>query len=1651
MADNVAIIGLAGRYPGASSPEELWRTLCAGRDAITRFSRDELLAEGLPQDLVDDPAYVPVAGIVDGATAFDAEFFGMTEAESASTDPQHLVLLEEAWRALERAGHGRLAGPRDVGVFVAASPPTHPAIGDPGDPRADESAAMLATIGAASDFLATRVSYRLDLTGPSVTVQTACSSSALALHMACRALLAGECEIALAGAVSLHFPERAGHRYEPGGILSPDGVCRPFDTDARGTVRGSGAGIVVLRRLEDALVDRDRVLAVVKGSAANNDGLAKVGYTAPSVDAQAAVVVRALRAACLEPEQIGFVEGHGTGTPVGDPIEAAALHEAFGGTAAGSRDCLLGSVKGNVGHLDVAAAMPGLVKTVMAVGTGLVPGTAHFRAPNPALELERGPFRVSAAAEPWPEAQTGPRRAGLSSFGIGGTNVHLVLEQPPAAALDPVPGVRRGRHLLCVSAASEQALDELAAAVAEDLLKPDGPVLEDAAYTLARGRSRFAGARRAVVATSADEAAQMLVNSPSGRPGAGRLGGARLAMLFPGQGSQEPGMARWMADAGGVGAEELERALGLVAPLVDDDLEAALLDPKFAPVRLRRTALLQPALFAFELALAQTWARWGVRPAAVAGHSLGELTAAVVAGVLDAPDAARLVARRAEEMEHAAPGAMLAVGLNEAELLPYLGPDVELAAVNASAQCVATGVPRAVEALAKQLQDRGVAVHRLPVARAFHSRLLDRSLDRFALTAAQVHGHRARIPLASGTTGRWLNDAEALDGNHWVRQARQPVRFAETARTLADAGVNVLLEVGTGSSLCGLARAGALVDAVPVPSRGASGGDLTDTAAVLWAAGVELRDPDAGGRRVSMAVHTLRSRTVPRTARARRPDTPIVANRGGTLLHEPAWTRDDHPGSSPEGRCLVDASGHDEGSRLLVQRLMVQGVNAVALRGARALHDKPTDRLVVLVPSAGAPGERCSELADRCFTAVVNAVELARDVADSVPVLDVVTRGACSVSGLDAQDPGGAMAHAAARVLAQERRVARWCAWDLDPHRPWEAGFDALARRLGTDPSEGVRAWRARGWWRRDLVQVAPRTGPPPLREGCVCLITGGVGGLGGALARALLERFGAKLVLLSRTASDDAEVVRRLRAAGASVSAMSADVADENAVAAAVRTAIERHGRLDVVIHAAGVPPGAGQIGMGALRAKVGGALALDAALADVPLDLLCLCSSLAGVAGGAGEGDYAAANAFLDAFAAERAARGRPTLAIAWDAWSDVGMARRVADAVGGSFAEHVAGGLSTAAAVEAFQRCLAHGRPQVAVTCGALGERVRTSEHRFDGDRDAAATTTGNPAGIEPIVAEVWAEALGLDVVPPHTPFTDLGGDSLMALQVTSRLQRRLGARVGVDAVTVATSVSDLAKAIRSTDGAEGIVAAATDNVVRPRRMLCLPFAGASPLAYAPWQGLADATEVVPVTLPGRGGAGDDSPERRMEALVGRLARELATQLAPPFELFGHSLGALIAFELVRALRRHGRALPERLIVSSCPAPHLLAERPALHKLSDADLLAELRRFGGVPPAMFARPEFAELMLPPLRADLEVYGTYAYRREPRLEIPIIVCGATDDDGASVADLRAWREESADGFVNEHLFDGGHFYLFEHGAKLLAALERSRTEAVG
>ncbi|WP_027568239.1 hybrid non-ribosomal peptide synthetase/type I polyketide synthase [Bradyrhizobium sp. URHA0013] len=847
VGEGVAIIGMAGRFPGARSVAEFWRNQLEGIESISQFRTDDIESV---RGHASDARHVNARSIIDDIELFDADFFGIYPREAELMDPQQRLFLECCWEAIESAGYVPDTYPGLIGVYGGSSLSSYflsRLCATPGFIEKFTSGYQVSNyvemMGNSLDFLATRVSYKLNLRGPSFTMLSACSTSLLAVTQACQSLLTYQSDMVLAGGVSITLPQQRGYPYQEGGMVSPDGHCRAFDADAQGTVFGSGVGVVLLKRLDDAIRDGDQIHSVIRGFAVNNDGSAKVGYTAPGVEGQASVVAMAQEVAGINPDTIGYIEAHGTGTPLGDPIELAGLTKAFRAATDRKQFCTIGTAKTNVGHLDIAAGVTGLINASHIVKHGVFPPTLHFKNPNSKFDLQNSPFRVATVRSEWKNDQ-GLRRAGVSAFGVGGTNAHVVLEEAPKR---PEASSSRSKHLLVLSARSPAALERATDNLAEHLRSHPELNPSDVAWTLQEGRREFEF-RRTVVAGDLAEAVRCLSTRDKLQTRSKTIDAPEVCFMFPGQGSQHVGMAAGVYADEPIFRDAVDRCAEVLRPYLGDDLRTLLYPPAGASESTRRivteTVVAQPAIFTIEYALAQLWISWGVRPKAMVGHSIGEFTAACLAGVLSLEDALRLVALRGRLMQQLPAGGMLSVRLPQSDLREVLREPLSLAAVNSPSLCVVAGPLDALAEFERELADRKVLCRRLVTSHAFHSAMMDPLIAPLAEAFACTKLCAPKIPYVSGVSGDWITDDQAMDPHYWARHAREPVRFSSAVQTIRSSRA-ILVEVGPGNVTTTLARQhGFPSDQIIVPSLsdGFSGeGDMDALMAALgavWLGGV---------------------------------------------------------------------------------------------------------------------------------------------------------------------------------------------------------------------------------------------------------------------------------------------------------------------------------------------------------------------------------------------------------------------------------------------------------------------------------------------------------------------------------------------------------------------------------------------------------------------------------------------------------------------------------------------------------------------------------------------------------------------------------------------------------------------------------------------
>lgn len=1440
--ERVAIVGMAGRFPGADNIEAFWRLLDAGATGIRKVSDEELREVGIGAQEAARPDYVRAWGGFDDPTGFDAEFFGYSPRDAELLDPQQRVFLECSWNALEHAGYDSRAYGGRIGVYAGGSLnyyfnniQANAALRNSTDP-------LHAGLSNVAGMIASRVAYHLDLRGPSVGVQATCATSLVAVHLATQALLARETDMAIAGAAAIVLPKPIGYIHQSEGIASPDGQCRPFDAAAHGTVFTNGVGVVILKRLSDAEADGDTIYAVIRGSAIGNDGSAKVGVTAPSVAGQTAVLEAALAASGIDPASIDYVEAHGTGTALGDPIEVEALNRVYGRAFhEAGRDCGLGSVKGNIGHMDAAAGMGGLIKMVLAMRHGRLPASINFDRPNPRCDLSAGPFRVLSKGRDWPAVESQPRRAAISAFGMGGANAHLIIEEGPVSAGS---AMQDQAVLLPLSARTPEALGAMRQALATSLSSDDGPALADIAHTLQLGRRSMAY-RLLVMAHDRSAAADMLAGAkgPDSDFALSLPNDPSLVFLFPGQGVQYPGMARDLYEREGTFRSALDHCLELTPSALN--LRSLLLSPGLGSAEaINRTEATQPALFAFEYALARVWLERGLRPRALLGHSVGEYVAACLAGVFSLEDALHVVCERGRLMQACEPGAMLSVMLSQAEADGVLSPDVDLAAVNGPRSCVLAGRTEVISAIAGQFDRSGLGARLLKTSHAFHSFMMQPALAEFAEVLAGVSLKPPSMDIVSNVTGDWLTDAQATDGAYWVQHMRKPVLFGPGLERLMALDSPLLLEVGPGSTLTRLARQYSREDARAIASL--PNADSENNAAdrtlfafgELWTAGLEVDwrrlRPHSHARRIGLPGYHFQRRSYWIAPTASAASGHRNASGAGRLpelkdwFSQPIWTRRPQysasESASPVRWLLLNGA-----AAMAAIGVLPQNVEAILVEAGEAFaaHE---GAYTIKLDDVQSYKALFSDLAakDAMPDQIVNGFALAADSREDVALsttlalgrslvgeslvpklLTVIGEGMHRITGAEALDPGRSKVRGFLRVLSQELPELDCRSLDLSYATDEVAGLRGFLM-TPFDETAQVAALRDGFVWTEGH-EATPLTEPemvPVLREGETYLVLGELlDGLGLAYTRAIVHALRGRVILVGRSGLPQpahweawlgshspenpvSRLIRSLRELGTpnkDYLLFSGDVQDSAWLAQAFAEGQERLGPIRGIFHsfAMGDTYHCPLADLEAERldapfiAKVNGLRALDEALSGLSPDFVLVQSSLSTLVGGSGLCAYAAANVFLDSFVEARCDSRKPVWqAINWDNCRPYGVMPNAA----GNFYD---GAIDPDEVWRVTRSVLAHPVISRAVVSPYhLGDRMAAakrgetrSNDRKAGRGRSQAHYTAPRDEIEKAVTNVISELLGVEMVGLDDNFFELGGHSLLAVQVVTRLRKQL----------------------------------------------------------------------------------------------------------------------------------------------------------------------------------------------------------------------------------------------------------------------------------
>lgn len=1409
MATNgleIAIIGMAGRFPGAKNIDEFWYNLQQGVESITGFSDKELRKSGVDETLISHPQYIKVGGKLEGVDLFDAAFFGFNPREAEILDPQHRLFLECAWEALEYAGYDSDNTSGTVGVYAGTGMNgylfnlyTNATIRNSVNP-------YQLFLASDKDFLTTRVSYKLNLEGPSVDLQTACSTSLVAVHIACQSLLSGECEIALAGGVAISRND--GYLYQEGGIYAPDGHCRAFDAKAQGTVGGNGVGIVVLKRLEDAIADNDSIHAVIKGSAINNDGSLKVSYTAPRIDSQAKVIRTAQVMAEIEPETITYIEAHGTGTALGDPIEIAALTQVFRNYTQKQGFCAIGSVKTNIGHLDAAAGIASLIKTVLALKYQQIPPSLHYEQANPQIDFENSPFYVNNVLTNWNKCEV--RRAGVSSFGIGGTNAHLILEEAPILKRENLQ--EKDYQLLVLSAKTSTALETATTNLVEHFKKHPNFNLADVAYTLSIGRRAFEH-RRIVVGNDIEEIRNALeLRNPKRVYTHSQASSHRpIVFMFSGQGSQYTNMGWQLYQHEPIFRKTVDDCCEKLKPNLECDLREILYsDLGWETKPLQQTFYAQPALFVIEYALAQLWMSWGIHPEAMIGHSIGEYVAACLAGVFSLDDALELVALRGKLMQQQPVGAMLSVSLSEVEIQPWLNEEISLAAVNSPSLCVVSGTKQAIATLSHSLTKKEISYRLLHTSHAFHSAMMEPVLSPFTNKIKQIKLNSPQIPIISNVTGTWLTATDATDPYYWAKHLRQTVRFATGIAELIKEPQRIFLEIGTGNTL-GIFAKQPLFSSLRHPKQEQSDiAFLLNTLGKLWINGVKI---DWANIYTNQHSHRIPLPTYPFERQRYWIDPqnePIASDSAikADWLYLPSWERDLLTSALKQEKLpkacwliFVDASGI--GSNI-AQQLTLAGQDVITVAigesfteldyRAFAIHPKNRDDYYTLLEDLSWRELKpdyivhCWGITEECalfaqfqeqgfysLLFLMQALEKYKMVTSLQ--MTVLTNNLQDVIGGETLQPEKATFLGLCKVIPQEYPQITCRSIDIILSEK-EKLSDRLLTELLTPTDDLVIAYRFNHRWHQTFKPIS-RKKEVKLKENGIYLICGDlVNGLGRVWAEYFPKT--AKLILIAHRRCASSDCSPFFQELETEYLFIQADITDEKQMRTALEQGEAHFGKIQGVFYSTPMSNSDTTAPLQLLditqceynfQTKAYGLFVLEAILRDKEIDFCCLQSSLSSIIGGLGLGAYAAANSFIDAFAIQKG-----WISINWDACQFEENPTNNSG-FGASLAKFA---LTPSEVWQVTQQVLAIGSAnQVIISKGDLSSRFLPTLSKLEDNSQHTRPNLSNdyiaPRNeTEQTIAEIWQEILGLETVGIYDSFFDLGGHSLLAIQVLSRLR-------------------------------------------------------------------------------------------------------------------------------------------------------------------------------------------------------------------------------------------------------------------------------------
>ncbi|MBE0572735.1 MAG: SDR family NAD(P)-dependent oxidoreductase [Ignavibacteriaceae bacterium] len=1530
---DIAIIGMSCRFPGADDLDSFWNNLANGVESISHFSDEELRKSGIPESLINNPNYVKAAPIINEPGMFDASFFGYTPMEAKTMDPQHRILLECAHQALEHSGYDAEKYKGRIGVFTGSAMNTYFMNNILRSKFVDEYIPTL--IGNDKDFLSTRISYKLNLKGPSINVQTACSTSLVAVHLACQSLISEESDMVLAGAVSVKAPHTAGYICDGGGIVSKDAHVRAFDAKANGTVFGSGCGVVVLKRLSDAIKDNDTIHGVIKGSAINNDGSEKAGYTAPSVNSQADAVIEALSLVDINANTISYIEAHGSGTPLGDPIELAALTKAFRNFTNENKFCAVGSVKTNVGHLDAAAGMAGLIKTLLSLKHKKIPPSINFSEPNPEIDFASSPFFVNYQLSDW--KSIGPRRAGIMSTGMGGTNAYLILEEAPE---EKKVSTSSHPNILLFSAKSETALSEHSKQLSEFLEKNNEVNINDVAYTLQQGRKKF-NHRRFLVSKDRPDTIEILEQEKSKRVFSGKLKNTSkrpVIFLFPGIGDHYVGMGYDLYQNAKIFTEEVDRCADILKEYLDLDIRDILYPKdynrskpgngggidlkkmlasrvnKAADVntqKLNQTLYAQPALFTIEYALAKLWLHLDITPDAIVGHSMGEYVAACLAGVFSLEDTLKLIAIRAKLVNDLPQGGMLAVTLPEDELTPLLSDGLSISLINSPNLCVVAGPEEKVNQFEGVLKNKKILYRQVQNAHAFHSKMLDPIYDDYTKEIKKIKLNSPKIPFTSNLTGNWITDREATDPIYWAKHANNTARFSNSLEKAWQMINAIFLEVGPGNTLSVLAmqhpESKKYENPVTISTLRPEYDNQFDldyfftSIGKFWLSGTEIDweklYQDEKPKRIPLPTYSFQRENywiedlVDTNSRFTSEVSIHKTSNISEWFYVPSWKRlIQQPILSNDLKLKIGLRLNwlvfldDMGiASSLVERLRNCGQVVVTVKKEEIFNFD--NNSFTLTPSRYSDYEllikklkEINKLPDRIihawslsqdsnkdsertyfnfkqefgfFSTLFLSKALAKNNISNDMKLFILSNNLQEVVGSEELSPEKATVIGPCMVIPQEYPNIKAKSIDLDINiapRNDQKYIDYLTGELLDLTQDVFVAYRSNNRWVQSFepIYIKPlQEEKSSFRIKGVYLITGGLGEIGYEMALYLAEKYKAKLVLVGRselperenwtdweaTQSDEfdhsnrIEKIKRLESLGGEVSYLSSDVSDFNKMQNVIKRTEERFGKLNGVIHAAGIVGEKGFFNIHDLdfekchlhfQAKVNGLYNLDKVLKGKDLDFCMLLSSLTPILGGLGEVAYASSNIFMDVFARKHNRNSNMKwISVNWDLWRI--QKRNIEETGFGKTLTEL--GILPSEGMEAMERILSlKDVSQFVVSTGDLNKRIKqwiTLESLDENQLNLSGNEKISKYSQRPVlevdysepqdetqelIAGIWRDVLGIDQIGIYDNFAQLGGHSLLAIKIISELRKAFMVDLPISALFDTPTINELAEKIK-----------------------------------------------------------------------------------------------------------------------------------------------------------------------------------------------------------------------------------------------------------